>query len=665
MFVRCIRDTSAALAFDRLLQEISPSSFYKPGARPHTTNVLTQPTLDAVETVMNWIQGSNDDTIMWLSGTAGTGKTLVSYTVADRCADDGLLAATFFFSCSDDKRSSGNKFIATLAHQISINIPECLPYIESAILSDPAVFEQPIKHQLLHIIVEPLTKFTADQGARTTPYVILFDALDECLDAVAQSSIIDAITSISQTKALPVRFILTSRPEVHIISAFDSSPNFSPTVMRLSLDDKLDNIIINTSIPSPLPDFSFASWIWTWENPYANPPVGPRPFRKTVIVPNGGFVDSLIVDITCDDIFTLYVNGLVVGSGMHWNEGRRWSITFPRTNKVVIAVYATNDPVERAWAGLLASGVMWDSSIYSGKSYYMFTTDKSWRTLATAPPMGFERLSFDDSDWPLARIEGRYGAQPWGKNVHHARAAYAIDDGFTGVMGVPDAPKAPRATSAHITEGKGVNMPPFTPDLAVAQWIWTQEVPYHDRPAGPRRFRKTFLLPEGKVVDSLVIDITCDDLYSLYINGRVLGHGLQWHIARRWSITFPPTNKIIIAVYASNDPVGMSYAGLLASAVLWDSADINGGYSKIKTDASWKYGGTSSWTGTDLTPLVEGDWKPVKVSGRYGTRPWGYIEKPSVFNPIMGGFKDIEGVPDAPEASLATGEYNLNHIDFI
>lgn len=625
---------------------------------------------------MTWIQRQekpeSETSLMWLDGDAGAGKTVIAHALARRCQTENILAASFFFCLSDDRLSDGAKFISTLAYQIWVNIPGTRPYIEAAISLSPLIFQRSVEEQLRSLIMEPLKQFRATHTDALPSYAIIIDALDECGDAGFQTSVIQAFVAVSKPDLSLLRVIITSRAEDHISSTFNFVNLSWPQAMRFYLDDQLaGDKPGDLSITPPLPDLTFGSWIWTWEKPYSDPPVGPRPFRKAVIIPEGRFVDSLAIDIACDDIFALYVNGKLLGSGKQWTTGHRWSITFPLTNKLIVAVYATNDPINRSWAGLIASAVLWDSNTYNGKMYYTVKTDDVWKSLGTVPPRGFERISLDDSSWSLARSEGEYGAQPWESQVKIPLKIEPLTEGFTGVMGVPDSPKAPRATpggiaKARSTRKKTESTPSgLIPDFASAEWIWTQEQPYNDPPIGPRRFRKTVLIPSGRFVDSLTIDITCDDLHTLYINEKVVGFGLRWHVPRRWSITFPRTNKLVIAVYASNDPEGQSFAGLLAAAIAWDSADIRGGSVKINTDSSWKYGGTSAWNGLEQPLFDEDDWKSVRAQGIYGGGPWGQARKPTALNPITEGFKGIKGIPDPPRAPLATPGLNASWTVFI
>ncbi|KAF8955830.1 kinase-like domain-containing protein [Flammula alnicola] len=194
------------------------------------------------------------------------------------------------------------------------------------------------------------------------------------------------------------------------------------------------------------------------------------------------------------------------------------------------------------------------------------------------------------------------------------------------------------------------------PDIGTSEWIWTHEQPYHSPPVGPRSFRKTLIIPEGQFVNSAVIDITCDNFYTLYVNGCVVGSGGDWTIAQRYSITFALTSRVVIAVYAANDPVSQAQAGIIAAGTIWDSRNPRRQSYKVVTDASWR---CLNWVPAEFNwqTLNDSGWPTVRVEGPYGVYPWYDIAKPTATNPVCGGFTGIAGIPDAPSAPLATPLY--------
>lgn len=131
-------------------------------------------------------------------------------------------------------------------------------------------------------------------------------------------------------------------------------------------------------------------------------------FRKDVDLP-GGFRAAKF-SITCDDAYTLFVNGKIVARNASWYTMQDLDLApFLRRGRNVIAVDARNFQSE---AGLLAEGAIATSS-----GAIDLKTDRSWRASTTAPA-GWKTPGFDDSGWPEAREEGPLGMAPWRLPTH-------------------------------------------------------------------------------------------------------------------------------------------------------------------------------------------------------------------------------------------------------
>ncbi|TFK33190.1 hypothetical protein BDQ12DRAFT_738946 [Crucibulum laeve] len=68
--------------------------------------------------IENWITDGGDRPIFWLNGPAGSGKSAISQTIAERYAP--RIAASFFFLRGAGLRSQIQQLILTLAHQASV-----------------------------------------------------------------------------------------------------------------------------------------------------------------------------------------------------------------------------------------------------------------------------------------------------------------------------------------------------------------------------------------------------------------------------------------------------------------------------------------------------------------------------------------------------------------
>lgn len=166
-----------------------------------------------------WKNRWNGTPICWLSGPAGFGKSAISQTIAKLWAQEGTLAASYFFVRNAGDRSHFTHFITTLAYQITVSLPQVKPLVENALRDNPAILQQSMASQLQKLILEPLM---AKPLARFLPqkYMIVIDALDECHDSQAVQDFIRVLASACSDRRHPVRWFVTSRREEHIRKAF-------------------------------------------------------------------------------------------------------------------------------------------------------------------------------------------------------------------------------------------------------------------------------------------------------------------------------------------------------------------------------------------------------------------------------------------------------------
>ena len=168
------------------------------------------------ETVLNEIESWTNDfdksPVFWLNGLAGTGKSTIAQTVAERVFADGLLGASFFCSRDFEDRSDLRFIFPTLAFQLAHKYPDCRAHIISLLQSNPDVVDESLYAQMERLIVEPLR--SADVST-----VIVIDALDECKDDEPSSAILSVLGRL--VKQIPrAKFFITGRPEPRIKTGF-------------------------------------------------------------------------------------------------------------------------------------------------------------------------------------------------------------------------------------------------------------------------------------------------------------------------------------------------------------------------------------------------------------------------------------------------------------
>jgi hypothetical protein len=155
--------------------------------------------------------------VFWINGpgSAGTGKSTIAYTVARNLDAHKKLGASFFCSRDNADCSNPKLIIPTIAYQLGQFCALFREQISAVLQVDPDVAYSVVPCQLEKLIVRPLCAMKGKM-----PFcVVVIDALDECQDGGATSIILSSLAQYV-TMLSPVKFLITSRPDSHIVSGF-------------------------------------------------------------------------------------------------------------------------------------------------------------------------------------------------------------------------------------------------------------------------------------------------------------------------------------------------------------------------------------------------------------------------------------------------------------
>ena len=162
--------------------------------------------------IERWAADLDTSPVFWLNGLAGTGKSTIAQTIAERFFADGNLGASFFCSRGVEDRSNLHLVFPTLAFQLAQKYRAFRSFLIPLLRSNPDVVHESLLSQMQRLIVEPLL------SAKIST-VIVIDALDECKDEDPESAILLVLGAL--VSEIPkVKFFTTSRPEQHIMSGF-------------------------------------------------------------------------------------------------------------------------------------------------------------------------------------------------------------------------------------------------------------------------------------------------------------------------------------------------------------------------------------------------------------------------------------------------------------
>jgi len=168
--------------------------------------------------------------IFWLSGMAGTGKTSIAVTLCRMLREEPAVCLGGGYFCS---RSAGSiartdvrRILPTLAVLLANQSEEFAGSLAAELEKDDGLGHKPVTEQIGPLLRRPL----ATLASSSRPIVLLIEALDECSD---ERELVELLRLLADFKCdAKVKFILTSRPELHIRGTPISNPDLN-TVLRL------------------------------------------------------------------------------------------------------------------------------------------------------------------------------------------------------------------------------------------------------------------------------------------------------------------------------------------------------------------------------------------------------------------------------------------------
>jgi len=217
----------------------APNATHRSVERINTPKCHPERHNPVIEKIVHWAQENSEPRIMWLLGPANSGKSMIAQALAERWDDQGILLATFFFSQDDPSRNHALPLFATIAYQVATNFLDSWNAITRVLELNPSVLKQRPEFQLTSLIIGPLQQVYQATGRHTgssDPYLIIIDGLDQCAHSDAQIDILSSISKALKKCKFPLKFLISSRQEPHIITQINSE-TIKPILGSLSLDE--------------------------------------------------------------------------------------------------------------------------------------------------------------------------------------------------------------------------------------------------------------------------------------------------------------------------------------------------------------------------------------------------------------------------------------------
>ncbi|KAG1814789.1 uncharacterized protein BJ212DRAFT_1481965 [Suillus subaureus] len=181
---------------------------------------------------------AGNSTLIWLSGSPGTGKSAIAHTIASRLKIKSKLAGTFFFSRQHKDMpgiTSLDFFVPTLAYQISKSTQLAKDTMVRSITSDPLILDprKPLADQIQELLVKPLQNL---RFSWSEPKVLVIDAIDACEEERIHELILRLSSLLHQPDIPHLHIVITSRPLHTIDDAFEAI-GCEESIHHITLDD--------------------------------------------------------------------------------------------------------------------------------------------------------------------------------------------------------------------------------------------------------------------------------------------------------------------------------------------------------------------------------------------------------------------------------------------
>ncbi|KAJ7883359.1 hypothetical protein B0H13DRAFT_2344110 [Mycena leptocephala] len=178
------------------------------------------------------------------------------------------------------------------------------------------------------------------------------------------------------------------------------------TVVSMNPDLPFGSVFIPTD--PPVVSFAWTPWVWTDISPSPSTglvPPDPRAFRQTFTTAPSEVAATATIMITADDEYTLWVNGVLIGSNNNYVIAQVYTVDLAPTDTIVPESRGATGSVE------INMAVTGRASCTAGA---LLQTDVTWKSTQGSIPTGWELPDFDDSAWPPVVVAGLYPNAPWG-----------------------------------------------------------------------------------------------------------------------------------------------------------------------------------------------------------------------------------------------------------
>ncbi|KAF7973389.1 hypothetical protein HWV62_15166, partial [Athelia sp. TMB] len=206
--------TVNAIRFDQVLQKLRPVAI----DQVNRGVCLPNTRLGTIKSILDWYSNDSDnhESVLWVHGLAGTGKSTLSTTIARMVEDLNLLGAFFFFDRQLPERDTST-LIRTVAYQLAQFDSSIGAKVEQVLLDTPHIANLPLAIQFSKLLS---TTALGDIEWSRGPILVIIDALDESGSATDRKGLLKVFSEGFSDLPWFLRLLIVSRPERDILDRF-------------------------------------------------------------------------------------------------------------------------------------------------------------------------------------------------------------------------------------------------------------------------------------------------------------------------------------------------------------------------------------------------------------------------------------------------------------
>ncbi|KAF9485945.1 hypothetical protein BDN70DRAFT_870420 [Pholiota conissans] len=229
-----IRENVTSLLLERLEAAYSADHKYEPEGEAQQSlrrTVCTPGTrVRILGDIMRWANdtSSESQSIYWLVGQAGSGKSTIAHTIARRFefeheADDTIvLGGNFFCSRHFKETRSATRIVRTIVYHLALR---CKPFADALDHRSFDAVHQNARTQLQRLLVDPWKQVQSAELSKVPHFLVIIDALDEIEGEGGSEFLRDLLDSIDKHRLRGLKFFATSRPDQDLVEHLQSFQN--------------------------------------------------------------------------------------------------------------------------------------------------------------------------------------------------------------------------------------------------------------------------------------------------------------------------------------------------------------------------------------------------------------------------------------------------------